>query len=95
MNSYDYYNEDADFYGDEGNSEVTSEGDDENYDADRSYIGEGSNGVNHNSQSVQANWMPYIIIGGVLTTLMIGIVWRKRVSETCLLDKTKLAHRFV
>jgi hypothetical protein len=76
MNSYDYYTA----------ADPDSYGDDENYDADRSYIGEGSNGVNHNSQSVQANWMPYIIIGGVLTTLMLGIVWRKRVSETSLLD---------
>ena len=51
---------------------------DEDNEGDRSYIGGGSDSLNHQTTTSSANYMPYIIVGGVLTTFLMALVWRKR-----------------
>jgi hypothetical protein len=75
--SYDYYTSDGDYYQDENYSAENTD----NENNDRSYVQGGSDGVNHATASASANYLAYIIIGGVFTAFILAIVWRKRVSR--------------
>lgn len=80
LNSYNYYNAaDPDFYGDEN---TDSEGGEQYaYDGgDRSYIGGGYDSLNHQTSSSSTNYLPYYIVGGIVTVFIMGLLWRKRVS---------------
>jgi hypothetical protein len=48
---------------------------------DRSYMDEGWDSVNYESSTASNNYMPYFILGAVLTGFIMALVWRKRVSR--------------
>jgi hypothetical protein len=74
----DYYGTDSEYYSAE---EEYYENDDGGDDGNRSYISPGSDSLNHQTATANAKYMPYFIIGAVLTTLTMAMVWRKRVSR--------------
>lgn len=63
------------FLGTDGSGSSTS---DSNLDYSASDVGGGSGLSSGGNTSVKAHWAAYAILGGILTTFLLVVIWRKR-----------------